>query len=75
MIELILYKINFIRKNDLENEIVFFFVKFSSLVEYRDFSRKDKPERFCKFELISFRFILCTLLVSIDFVISRKCES
>lgn len=53
----------------------FFFVKISSLVEYRDFSRKDKPERFCKFELISFRFSLCTLLVSIDFVISRNCES
>lgn len=50
----------------------FFFVKILSLVE--DFSRKDKPERFCKFELISFRFSLCTLLVSIDFVISRNAK-
>lgn len=35
MIELISYKINFIRKNDLENEIVFFFCEDLSLVESR----------------------------------------
>lgn len=48
------------------------FRSFIRRMRLSKFWRKEKPERFCRFRLISFRFLLCTLFESAEFRFDRK---